>query len=230
MRPQIRTVTPDFYARRGRVVDWNAVLLLGAYHGLNPGMGWLFAVALGMQQRSVRGVFGALLPISVGHAASVAMVLVIAAAVQEVVGPNIMRSAAAAALMALGLYMLWRHPRPRYGGLVVGFGELAVWSFLMASAHGAGLMVVPFIVDASVPVLAASTDHSTHVLLSRHTTPAAAALAVGTHALAYVTVMTTTAWIVYRKVGLAVLRAAWFDMDRVWAAALLITGAVILVC
>ena len=91
-------------------------------------------------------------------------------------------------------------------------------------------MRVPFIVDASVPVLAASTDHSTHVLLSRHTTPAAAALAVGTHALAYVTVMTTTAWIVYRKVGLAVLRAAWFDMDRVWAAALLITGAVILVC
>jgi hypothetical protein len=123
--------------------------------------------------------------------------------------------------------MLWRHPRPQYGGMVVGFGELAVWSFLMASAHGAGLMVLPFVLDASVPVSAALMDHSTHVLLSSHTTPAAAALAVGTHALSYVTVMATAAWIVYRKVGLAVIRAAWFDMDRVWAATLLITGAVI---
>jgi hypothetical protein len=210
------------------VVDWTAMLLLGAYHGVNPGMGWLFAVALGMQQGSVRGVFRALLPIGLGHASAVAMVLVIAAAVHGVVGPALVRSAAAAALIALGLYMLWRHPHPRYGGgMVVGFGELAGWSFLMASAHGAGLMVLPFVLDVSGSGSAAPMDHSTHDLLSGHTT-AAAALALGAHTLSYFTVMTTAAWVVYRKVGLAVLRAAWFDMDRVWAAALLITGSVIL--
>lgn len=85
---------------RTRVVDWTAMLLLGAYHGVNPGMGWLFAVALGMQQGSVRGVFRALLPIAVGHAGSVAMVLLVAAAVQRIVEPEVMRSASAAALIA----------------------------------------------------------------------------------------------------------------------------------
>jgi hypothetical protein len=209
-------------------VDWSALLLLGAYHGLNPGMGWLFAVALGMQQGDVRGVYRALPPIAIGHTSSVAMVLLIAAAVQMVVQPEVVRSAAAAALLALGLYKLWRHRHPRYGGMRVGFRELAVWSFLMASAHGAGLMVLPFAIDVSIPVSAASMDHSTHGLLTGRGTPGAGAFAVGAHALSYFAVMSTAAWVVYRKVGLAVLRTTWFDMDRIWAAALLITGASIL--
>jgi hypothetical protein len=204
------------------------MLLLGAYHGLNPSMGWLFAVALGMQRGSAHGVFRAILPISAGHAASVGMVLLAAVAVQKIVEPSVMRSASAAALIALGLYMLWRHPRPRYGGMVVGFGELAVWSFLMASAHGAGLMLLPFVFDGSVSVSAASMDHSMHEVVRGQMTPIAAAVAVGAHTLSYFTVMTTAAWLVYRKLGLAMLRAAWFDMDRMWAAVLLITGAVIL--
>jgi len=133
---------------------------------------------------------------------------------------------AAAALITLGLYMLWRHPHPRSGGMVVGFGELAVWSFMMASAHGAGLMVRPFVLDLSVSVSAASMDHSTH-LVTNQTTSAAAALAVGAHALSYFAVMTAAGWVVYRKIGLAVLRAAWFDMDRMWAAAGIIAGVAI---
>jgi hypothetical protein len=208
--------------------DWTALLLLGAYHGLNPGMGWLFAVALGIQQGDVHGVYRALPPIAIGHTSSVAMVLLIAAAVQMVVPPEVVRSAAAAALLALGLYKLWRHRHPRYGGMQVGFRELAVWSFLMASAHGAGLMVLPFAIDVSIPVSAASMDHSTHGLFASRGTPAAGAFAVGAHVLSYFAVMSTLAWVVYRKVGLAVLRTTWFDMDRIWAAALLITGASIL--
>jgi len=209
-------------------LDWSALLLLGAYHGLNPSMGWLFAVALGMQHGNVRGVYRALPPIALGHMGSVAIVLLIAAAVQMVVPPEVVRSAAAAALLALGLYKLWRHRHPRYGGMEVGFRDLAVWSFLMASAHGAGLMILPFAIDVSIPVSAASMDHATHGLLASRGTPAAGALAMGAHVLSYVAVMSTVAWVVYCKVGLAVLRTTWFDMDRIWAAALLITGASIL--
>lgn len=209
-------------------LDWSALLLLGAYHGLNPSMGWLFAVALGIQHGNVRGVYRAFPPIALGHIGSVAMVLLIAAAVQMVVPPGVVRSAAAAALLALGLYKLSHHRHPRYGGMEVGFRDLAVWSFLMASAHGAGLMVLPFVIDVSIPVSAASMDHSTHGLLASRGTPAAGALALGAHVLSYFAVMSTAAWVVYRKVGLAVLRTTWFDMDRIWAAALLITGASIL--
>lgn len=136
-----------------------------------------------------------------------------------------MRLGAAAALLGLGLYKLWRHRHPRYGGMEVGFRDLAVWSFLMASAHGAGRMVLPFAIDVSIPVSAASLDHSTHGLLTGRGTPAASALAAGAHALSYFAVMSTAAWVVYRKVGLAVLRTTWFDMDRIWAAVLLSTGA-----
>ena len=204
---------------------WNAMVALGAYHGINPGMGWLFAVALGMQQGSARGVWRALPPIALGHAISVGLVLLAAALAGLVVPPATMRVIVAGMLIALGLYRLGRHRHPRYGGMQVTFGTLTVWSFLMASAHGAGFMVLPFVMRMPGVVSAATGEHAGH-LAAAGILPNAAA--VGVHTLAYLLVMTLMAWAVYRRLGLRLLRTAWFNLDWLWAGALVVTGAVVL--
>jgi hypothetical protein len=206
-------------------MDWYAMVFLGAYHGVNPGMGWLFAVALGMQQGSARGLWRALPPIALGHAGAVAVVVVVTSAARLVVPQAALNVLVAAALMSLGVYRLWRHRHPRVGGMQVGFRDLTLWSFLMASAHGAGIMALPFVMPTAATVAAA--DHTP----AHHAGAAAvnaAAAAVALHTAAYFTVMALAAWIVYRKLGLSLLRKAWFNMDWLWAGALALTGMVVL--
>ncbi len=226
-------------------MEWNAMMLLGAYHGINPGMGWLFAVALGMQQGSSRGVWRALPPIAVGHALSVGVVMLAAAAAQLVVPLDVLKVVVASILLAFGLYRLWRHRHPRFGGMQVGFRDLTVWSFLMASAHGAGFMVLPFVMGMTSEVSAAAADGGTEAAchmapsggadMSSHAAHLAGitgdwtgALLVGVHTLAYLAVTALAAWIFYRYVGLALLRKAWLNLDWLWAGALVVTGAVVL--
>jgi uncharacterized membrane protein len=209
-------------------MEWNAVLFLGAYHGINPGMGWLFAVALGMQQGSARGVWRALPPIALGHLAAVGAVLLLAGLAQTVVPLSVMKIVVASVLLAFGLYRLWRHRHPRFGGMRVGFRDLTVWSFLMASAHGAGLMVLPFVMSMSDHVLAAGGSHAHHAIASQSQLPWVGALALSLHTLAYLVVLAFAAWIVYRKLGLALLRSAWLNLDWLWAGALVATGVVVL--
>jgi hypothetical protein len=219
-------------------MKWSAIVLLGAYHGINPGMGWLFAVALGMQQGTVRGVFRALPPIALGHGIAVGVVLLAAMLTQIVVPLSVLQVLIACTLIGLGLYRLWRHRHPRFGGMQVGFRDLTVWSFLMASAHGAGVMVLPFVMGLSYDVhssAAATAGHADHLASASHSalmagvTPAeTAALLLGVHTLAYLFVMTLIAWVVYSRLGLALLRTAWFNLDWFWAAALVLTGAVVL--
>jgi hypothetical protein len=206
-------------------MDWHAMVFLGAYHGINPGMGWLFAVALGMQQGSARGVWRALPPMALGHAGAVAAVLVIAAVARLAVPPAALNVLVAAVLTSLGAYRLWRHRHPRAGGMQVGFRDLTLWSFLMASAHGAGFMVLPFVMPAAATVAAADHDPAHHAGAAAANVAAAA---VALHTAAYFTVMALAAWIVYRKLGLSLLRKAWFNMDWLWAGALVLTGIVVL--
>ena len=209
-------------------VHWTALLLLGAYHGINPGMGWLFAVALGMQQGHARGVWRALPPIALGHAAAVAAVLILGLVAQLVMPLGAVRIVVAATLVTMGLYRLWRQRHPRFGGMQVGFGDLTVWSFLMASAHGAGFMVLPFVLRTPAEVSAAGGTHAAHAAHTSAALPWATAAALGIHTLAYLSVTTLVAWVVYRKLGLAILRTAWFNLDWLWAAALVVTGCVVL--
>jgi hypothetical protein len=209
-------------------MEWNAVLFLGAYHGINPGMGWLFAVALGMQQGSARGVWRALPPIALGHMASVGAVLLVAGLAQMVVPLPILKIVIACVLVSFGLYRLWRHRHPRFGGMQVGFRDLTVWSFLMASAHGAGLMVLPFVMGMSDHVLAAGGGHAHHAAAMTAPVPWVGAVALSLHTLTYLVVLAFAAWIVYSKLGLALLRTAWFNLDWLWAGALVATGAVVL--
>jgi hypothetical protein len=207
-------------------MEWSAMLALGAYHGINPGMGWLFAVALGMQRRSARGVWWALPPIALGHAVSVAAVVVLAAIAGVVVPMPVLRAVVATMLIALGSYRLRRHQHPRFGGMQVGFRDLATWSFLMSSAHGAGFMLLPWVMTMPADVSAAAVDHATHDMTA--SAPIAGLLAVGAHTAAYLVVMTLAAWIVYRRLGLAFLRTAWLNLDWVWAGALVVTGVAVL--
>src|SRR5580765_1205717 len=211
-------------------MNWQAMLFLGAFHGINPGMGWLFAVALGMQQGSARGVWRALPPIALGHAMAVGLVLLAAALADLIVPPETMRAIVAGMLMTLGLYRLWRHRHPRYAGMRVTFGTLTVWSFLMASAHGAGFMVLPFVMRTPGAVSAATGEHAGHLAAAVGSVPSTMtnAAAVGVHTVAYLVVMALFAWTVYRKLGLRLLRTAWFNLDWLWAGALVVTGAVML--
>jgi hypothetical protein len=124
---------------------WPTLFLLGAYHGINPGMGWLFAVARGMQEHRARAVAWSLPPIALGHALSIGAVILIAGLAQGALPLMYIRIGVAVALVGLGAYKLIRSRHLRWGGMQVGFRELTVWSFLMASAHGAGLMVLPVV-------------------------------------------------------------------------------------
>jgi hypothetical protein len=209
-------------------MDWQAMLLLGAFHGINPGMGWLFAVALGMQQGTARGVWRALPPIALGHAVAVTLVLLTVGLAGLVVPLDALKVLVAVMLMTLGLYRLWRHRHPRFGGMQIGFRDLTIWSFLMASAHGAGFMVLPFVMPIPATLCPASDEHAGHMASASTNVAAADAMAVAVHTVAYLTVMALAAWVVYRKLGLSLLRKTWLNMDWVWAGALAVTGMVML--
>jgi hypothetical protein len=201
---------------------WPTLFLLGAYHGINPGMGWLFAVALGMQENSVRGVLRSLAPITLGHALAIGAVLLLASLVQIVLPMQYVKIAVAASLVTLGLYRIVRSRHFRWGGMQVDFGDLAIWSFLMASAHGAGLMVLPVVLGMR-SVNTAGGHHMHHFQ-----DPSTAVWATLVHTLGYLTVTAAVALVVY-KLGLALLRKAWFNLDLVWAVALIVTGLIALV-
>ena len=209
-------------------MDWQAMILLGAFHGINPGMGWLFAVALGMQQGSARGVWRALPPIALGHAAAVGLVLMIVSLAQIMIPLEALTMLVGSMLISLGIYRLWRHRHPRFGGMQVGFRDLTIWSFLMASAHGAGFMVLPFVMPSGATLSAAAHDHATHMTSAGASLGGVSAIAISIHTLSYFAVMTSIAWVVYRRLGLSLLRKAWVNVDWVWAGALVVTGIAML--
>jgi hypothetical protein len=198
------------------------MLVLGAYHGLNPGMGWLFAVALGMQEQNGKAVARSLVPIALGHALAIGSVVLIAAILGMTLPLTVIRYSVAALLISLGIYCLVRHQHPRWVRMQVGFRDLTVWSFLMASAHGAGLMVVPVLLGSNTAQAQGRMAGHNHVASTN--SPLAGMLATGVHTAAYLAVTALIAWVVYRKVGLALLRKAWVNFDLVWAAALVATG------
>jgi hypothetical protein len=209
------------HAEMGSTALW-LMLLLGAYHGINPGMGWLFAVALGMQERKGSAVAKALIPIALGHALSIGIVVLAAAFLGMALPREAIRYPVAAMLFGLGIFSLLRHYHPRWVRMQVGFQDLTAWSFLMASAHGAGLMVVPVLLGSSM--VEAAGQMAGHHQTTAAAGPLAALLATVVHTSAYLAVTGLVAWVVYSKCGLAVLRKAWLNLNLVWAAALMFTS------
>ncbi len=207
---------------------WLTLALLGAYHGLNPGMGWLFAVARGLQDQRREAVLQSLVPIAVGHAASIALVVALVGGIQTLVAPGPVRALGAVVLILFGVFKLLR-PRshPRWVGMRVGAGELAVWSFLMATAHGAGLMLFPVLL-ALPGATHRGHDAQAHGAAAMGVGPVSLgqdAAAVAVHTLAMLLVMGLVALVVYEKVGLKILRRAWVNLDLIWAVAIVAAGA-----
>jgi hypothetical protein len=200
------------------------LFFLGAYHGINPGMGWLFAVALGMQKQSRRAVWLSLLPIAAGHALAIGLVVSAMVVVGSVLPLNYVRIFVACILFGFGFYRLLRRGHPRWGGMQVGFRDLMIWSFLMASAHGAGFMLLPVMMGTL-----AGHGHGMHIHESISYEPWSGALAVAVHTLGYLLVTGTVAFVVHEWVGLSLLRKAWVNLDLVWAVALIVTAGVALV-
>jgi hypothetical protein len=212
---------------------WLTLALLGAYHGVNPAMGWLFAVALGLQERSRSAVLRAFLPIALGHAASIAAVIGLVVAAQALIDLATLRLVGAGALVVFGLYkLLAPMSHPRWVGMRVNFRDLTAWSFLMATAHGAGLMLVPLLLRLPRGVahaahdMAGHTGHAAHMQMAgAATAPTSELAAVALHTAAMFLVMAVVAVVVFEKVGLAVLRRAWVNLDLLWAVALIASGA-----
>ena len=213
------------HAEMGSTALW-LMLLLGAYHGINPGMGWLFAVALGMQERKGSAVARALVPIALGHALAIGSVVMAAAFLGMALPREAIRYPVAAILFGLGIFSLVRHYHPRWVRMQVGFRDLTLWSFLIATAHGAGLMVLPVLLSSST--VQAADQMAGHHHMSAAASPLAALLATAAHTTAYLAVTGVIAWVVYSKLGLAVLRKSWLNLDTVWAATLIVTSVVTL--
>ncbi|HJU65176.1 MAG TPA: hypothetical protein VJ596_05835 [Gemmatimonadaceae bacterium] len=210
---------------------WLVLLLLGVGHGVNPGMGWLFAVALGLQEKERRAVWRALLPLALGHALAIAVVIVLASAVGLIVPVRQLEWMVAATLIGLGTWRLVRHRHLRWGGMRMSMRDLAIWSFLMATAHGAGLMALPFAIEAGAvtnPTAAYAADHLGHMDAAIPGGGMSALIATLVHAFGYLLVTGLLAVVVYEWVGLRLLRRVWVNVDLVWGVALVGTGVVTL--
>lgn len=207
---------------------WPVLLGLGALHGLNPGMGWLFAVALGLQEGKGRAVWRALPPLATGHAAAIAVVVALAGLAGLVIPPDALRWIVASLLLALGASRLVRARHPRWGGMRVGPRDVAIWSFLMAVAHGAGLMVLPVLLEAQAPATV-HAHYAGFAPISGGAAPLDTIAATLAHTAGYLLVCGIVAAVVYRRFGLRWLRRGWVNLDAAWAVALVVTAVLTVV-
>lgn len=205
------------------LMPWLALSGLGLFHGINPAMGWLFAVALGLHRQSRRIVLLALVPIALGHAVSIGVVAAVVVLADTAIPGDPVRYAAGVALIGWAGYHRWRGRRHRVRvGLRTGLLGLAGWSFLMATAHGAGLMLTP----ALLPLTQRAADAGA---LDPGTSLNIALAAVAVHTVAMIATTAVVAVIVHEWLGVAFLRRGWINLDLLWTLALVVTGAVLLV-
>jgi hypothetical protein len=216
---------------------WLTLAALGAYHGLNPAMGWLFAVALGLQERRRGALLQALPPIALGHAAAISLVVLVVGVARITIPLDVLRYVCAGALVLFGVYKLLRRKHPRWVGMRVGFRDLTAWSFLMATAHGAGLMLVPVLLKLSgtmhqmehrAHAAHEHWGHGVHLFLANPVV-LSDLTAVGLHTLAMFAVMGVIAVVVYEKLGVMILKRTWFNLDLLWAGTLVVAGVITLV-
>jgi hypothetical protein len=207
---------------------WLAVAAMGAYHGLNPAMGWLFAVSLGLQERSRKKIVFAMAPIAAGHLASIALVVVLVGWGAMEISPHLLQIIGGSAVAAFGAFRLFSSRfHYKWVGMRVSSWDLVVWSFLMASAHGAGLMLLPVLIN--LPVCSTSTSLAAGAGVSGLAMAQTGLWVVLLHTAAMLAVMGPVAIAVYDWIGLGILRKAWINVDKLWAATLMGSGLLVLV-
>lgn len=212
-------------------MPWLSLLALGAMHGINPAMGWLFAVARGLHERDRRAVWRALGPLAVGHALAIGVAVLIAIALGRMLPLRWLRWSVAAVLAAFGIDGLMHHRHVSLRGMQASARELASWSFLVASAHGAGLMVLPFVLGAAeAQAMSVRHHHDTLPLAAGHgdVDPLLGVTAPLIHTAGYLAVTAALAVVVYERVGLGILRRAWINLNVLWASALIGAAALLL--
>ena len=206
---------------------WLAVIALGLYHGINPAMGWPLAVANGMAARRAGAVFATLLPLGGGHFLAIAVALAPFAWLGWYVEwSRAIRIGAGALVLLFGVFKLLRRRHPRLLARIPPT-RLAWWSFLMATAHGAGLMLAPFMLGLCAAPVAGGHEAGMNAVmgfLARANLGTALLVAV-VHALASILAGIVLAWLVYRHLGLRALKSAWLNLDAVWGASLVLAGA-----
>jgi hypothetical protein len=220
-----------------------AVAAMGAFHGLNPAMGWLFAVAIGLAERSLRALLRALPPIALGHALSIGVVALVVAGTDSVAASRLVAIGGGTVMVGFGLWRMFSQRHMRWAGMRLNGRQLTAWSFLMSSVDGAGLMLLPLLVvhgtaagsgTSSMPGMpgmpgmagsSPTTDHTT-VLFSALTNAGAVTLV---HTLAMITVAGSVAVLVYRVLGLRVLRTAWINVGPIWACCLVGAGVMTMI-
>ena len=200
---------------------WLVLAGLGLFHGINPGMGWLFAVALGLHRKSQRVVLLSLIPIALGHALAIAAFIALVMVVGAVIDLGIVAIISGLALIVWAIWhALYGHRHRVRIGMQTGLLGLGVWSFLMASAHGAGLMLIP----AFLPLHAAHMHE--HGIVAGSLPIAIAAVALHTAAMLFAT--GTIAILVYRWLGVAILKRAWINFDILWTLMLIFAGMLVI--
>ncbi|MBV7518251.1 hypothetical protein [Ensifer sp. ENS12] len=201
---------------------WLSIAALGAFHGINPAMGWLFAVALGLHRQDRRIVWLSLAPIAAGHAVSAALTLAVVVTFGAALEPHSFRLVAALLILSVAAYgALYGHRHRVRVGMRASMASLGLWSFLMATSHGAGLMLLPAVLSLCV------ADSPGDLAIAGSLPVALAAVAV--HGAAMLAVVAAVALAVFEWLGLAALRSAWINFDRLWTLALGATGIVLLV-
>ncbi len=222
------------------LLPWLMLIVLGAFHGLNPAMGWLFAVSLGFQEGRTGAVVKALGPIATGHFLAIAAIALPIALLQVVVPGSMVMFLGGAAMLGYAAYKVaTRFRHPRWVGMRVTSLELVSWSALMAAAHGAGLMLIPALTSFSHDRPAAaidgsmSGDHAHHLSMATSQGSGDPALlmaiaAVVLHSLAMLVTMGVVAVLIYRWIGVGILRRAWINLDVIWTGALAAAGAITL--
>jgi hypothetical protein len=210
---------------------WPYILLglLGAYHGVNPAMGWLFAVALGMQERSRKAVLRSLVPIAIGHELSIVLIALLVVGLGVLTDTQVLHIAAGVSLIGFGIFRFVKpHAHFRWTRMAINRRELGWWSFLMSTAHGAGLMVAPVIIGAGATAQASSKDDELDHVHTAMIAPLEGGLALLLHIASMIVVMGVIAVVVYEKLGVRILRQAWINTEWLWAGSFVMAGFVTL--
>jgi hypothetical protein len=205
---------------------WLAVVASGLYHGVNPGMGWPLAVSAGLMQKSPRALVAALWPLTAGHLLAMLLVLLpFALLVTIVEWQRQIQLGASLAVIGFGVFRLAdrRHPRALAR---IPPTQLGLWSFTIALAHGAGLMLVPIYLGLCKSSDLGSGHEAADALINASLKMAV--LVSAAHSIAMIAAGGSLAWLVYRYLGLKFLSRSWFNLDTAWAVSLILVGAVAL--
>lgn len=190
---------------------------LGLFHGVNPAMGWLFALSYGLQEKSRRAILRSLAWIVVGHEASVLPSALVITLFAGQVSRGVAMGVVSVALLAFGLLLLLRPRHFRWVGMRLRPWQLAWWSFLMSTVTGAGLMLAPVLLHTT-------SDHDHAVSGALAGDLASAVVVALVHALGMALAAGAVALVVYQTVGVRILRTHWVNLDRVWAFAFVVAG------